>query len=138
MKIELNFSKRYEVTIPQDASFGGIYVVYAFNGLSDSPLWKLLDIGEADNIYNRYLRHERKRLWERFATDNNMKLVYYLAEINNEHNYRKIAEAAMLFRFQPMFDKSGLQGYHHGEVEIVVKGGLENAFGSFIQRDTDI
>ena len=137
-KITLNFNERYENAIPASVVHPGIYVVFAYNNDSANPNWVLLDIGEAENIYERHCHHERANLWVNYAHEHGMILVYYVAEIGNEHEHRKIAEAALLFRFQPLISSDGKQGYHHGDVELTVTGRLQTAFGAFVQRNTDV
>lgn len=137
VEIELNFDKRYEDKVGADANIPGIYVVFAFNGDANAPRWELLDIGQSDNIYQRHLSHERRQSWESFASENSMHLIIYTARITNEYSHRDIAEAALLFRFQPRYSSDGKQGFHHGDVHIIVKGRLEAAFGAFVQRNTD-
>lgn len=96
-----------------------------------------MDIGQAKNIASRHSTHERKPQWEKFAKDNNMKLIFYTAEISNEHNYRDIAEAALLYKFQPKCPTDGKDGYHHEEANIRVIGRLKNVFGEFSVPNTD-
>ena len=136
-KITLNFNARYENSIPATVTHPGIYVVFAYNNDNSNPHWALLDIGEAENIYERHRHHERSVLWQKYVYEHGMTLIYYTAEIDNEHNQRMIAEAALLFRFQPLFSSDGKKGYHHGEVELSVTGRLQAAFGTFVQRNTD-
>lgn len=137
INITLNFDHRYENEVPADGAFPGIYVVYAYNGNRESPNWALLDIGQADDIYQRHLRHERKPRWLDYIRERNMRLVIYAANMTNENQHRDIAEAALLFRFQPLISSDGRAGYHHGDVEITVTGNLQNAFGTFVLHNTD-
>lgn len=135
--ITLEFNHRYEDAVPEDAVFPGIYVVYAYNGNRASPTWVLLDIGQADDIYHRHLSHERRPRWLEYAHEHNMRLIIYAARITNENNHRSIAEAALLFRFQPLIPADGRSGYHYGDVTITVTGNLQNAFGTFVLHNTD-
>ena len=127
--IELNFDKRFASGVPDTAKYSGIYVVYAYNSQSGS--WKLLDIGQAVNMYERHLKHERKSQWEKVAKETKSDIYIYTAEISNEHSHRDVAEAALLYKFKPLCATDGKQGYHHGDVKIVVKGMLAKAFGVF-------
>ena len=136
-EITIDFDKRFEGEIPQAATYPGIYVVYAYNGDSNAPRWALLDIGQAKNIFERHLTHERRGAWELYARNNNMRLILYTAEMNNEHNYRDIAEAALIYKCQPLCATDGKSGYHHGEVRIIVVGHLKKAMGEFIIHNTD-
>lgn len=137
VEVNIDFDKRFESMVPPEATYGGIYVVFAFNGDAKKPVWSLLDVGQANNIYTRHLHHERKSQWEAFAKTNNRKLVIYTCELSNEHGYRDIAEAALLYTFQPLCPTDGKDGYHHGDVKISVDGHLKNAFGSFVLHNTD-
>lgn len=137
IEITLDFDKRFEGEIPEAATYSGIYVVYAYNGDTNAPKWSLLDIGQANNVSERHSTHERKGAWEAYAKKHKMKLIFYTAEINNEHNYRDIAEAALLYKYQPMCATDGKSGYHHGDARIMVVGCLKNAFGEFSVRNTD-
>lgn len=134
--ISLDFDKRFEQEIPPEATYGGIYVVYSYNGDEVNPEWWLLDVGQANDIYKRHQGHERKPAWQKFAMEHNSILVLYTAEITNEHNYRDIAEAALLYKFQPICVTDGKNGYHHGDVTISVTGRLEKAFGEFSLSNT--
>lgn len=137
ISITLDFDKRFEGKIPDAATYPGIYAVWAYNDNAKNPIWQLLDIGQAKNIASRHSTHERKPQWEKFAKDNNMKLIFYTAEISNEHNYRDIAEAALLYKFQPKCPTDGKDGYHHEEANIRVIGRLKNVFGEFSVPNTD-
>ena len=135
--IMLNFDKRFEEKVPEAATYPGIYVVWAYNNQKDKPEWVLLDIGQAKNVSNRFSTHERKPLWEQYVATEKMKLVIYTAEITNEHNYRDIAEAALLYKFQPICPTAGKEGYHHQDAKICVTGHLKDVFGEFSVINTD-
>ena len=136
-EITIDFDKRFEGGIPDAATYPGIYVVYAYNGNANAPRWDLLDIGQANNMFERHSTHERKESWVAYAKTHNMKLVFYTAEINNEHNYRDIIESALLYKYQPLCATDGKSGYHHEDARITVVGRLKNAFGEFVIRNTD-
>lgn len=136
MNIAVDFSLRYENCIPQTATFGGIYVVYA-HSKNDANIWTLLDIGQAKNIFERHEKHERKPLWLAYAKKYNCDLIYYLAQIDNANYHRDIAEAALLYKMQPKYATDGKDGYHHGDVTITVTGSLQKAFGTFSLKNMD-
>ena len=138
VNITLDFDKRFEDSIPTAATYSGIYVVYAYNASTKVPKWVLLDIGQAKNMYERYANHERRAKWEEYAKTKAMKLVIYTAEISNEHKYRDIAEAALLYNFKPLIPTEGKDGYHHENAYIRVDGRLKAAFGEFVVNNTDI
>ena len=121
MEIKLNFDCKYYGAIPESANFGGIYLVYA-NLLTNRDSWTLLDIGQSQNIYERHVGHERKQQWIDYAKAHNCELVYFAAKISNENMYRDIAEAALLYKWQPKCPTDGKEGYHHGNVKIVLTG----------------
>ena len=137
INIVLDFDKRFEGDVPAVATYSGIYVVYAYNGSVKDPKWVLLDIGQAKDMHERHSNHERRAKWEEYVTKNNMELVIYTAEITNEHNYRDIAEAALLYNFKPLISQDGKDGYHHEDVRIQVDGKLKAVFGEFVVYNTD-
>ncbi|MBQ7177104.1 MAG: hypothetical protein IJS08_06785 [Victivallales bacterium] len=133
----LDFDKRFEEKMPDAATYPGIYAVWAYNNQKDNPVWALLDIGQAKNMSDRFSMHERKQLWQKYVENHEMKLVIYTAEIGNEHNYRDIAEAALLYKFQPICPTNGKEGYHHEDAKICVIGHLKDVFGEFSVFNTD-
>lgn len=135
--VTVNFTERYEGTIPNTATYGGIYAVYAYNKNQHFPRWVLLDIGQAENVYLRHQSHERAREWSAFAERNGMVLIYYVARLSNEDKQRDMAEAALIFRFQPQCESQCKNGYHHEDVVVQVEGRLQNAMGRFVQLRTD-
>ena len=137
VNIVLDFDKRFEGEVPAAATYSGIYVVYAYNGSAQDPKWVLLDVGQAKDMYERHSSHERRAKWEEYAAKHSMKIVIYTAEITNEHNYRDIAEAALLYNFKPLISTDGRNGYHHEDACIRVDGRLKAAFGEFVVLNTD-
>ena len=87
INITLDFDKRFEGKIPDAATYPGIYAVWAYKDEGGDSKWVLLDVGQAKNMADRHATHERKPQWLKYAKDNAMKLIYYTAEINNDHNY---------------------------------------------------
>ena len=137
ISMTIDFDKRFEEKMPDVATYPGIYAVWAYNGDTKNPQWVLLDIGQAKNMANRHSTHERKQQWQEFAEQHKMGLVFYTTEMTNDHNYRDIAEAALLYKFQPLCPTDGKDGYHHEDVKISVIGHLKNVFGEFIVLNTD-
>lgn len=135
--ITLNFDSYYADEVPESATYSGVYVVYAHKKVSGKDVWTLLDVGQGVNIYNRHSRHERKTKWAKYAKDNGMKLYIYCAKQTNEHKHLDIAEAAILYKFQPLIPTDGKEGYHHGDAKIDVHGLLGKAFGTFTVKNTD-
>ena len=121
-EITLNFDKSYQGEIPSSEMRGGIYLVYAKGGSAEKPTWTFLDVGQGANIYNRHLNHERKSEWISYAKKHNESLAFFTAEVTNEHGYRDIAEAALLYKWQPKIPVDGKSDFHHDDAKIVLKG----------------
>lgn len=139
--IELNFNGyRRESKKARMEQQGGIYCVYAgtYDAKNDTVnVQKLLYIGKADCIDDRIGNdsHEHLEDWKK-EVKFGQELIYSRAILNNADD-RTIAEAAMIYKFQPPVNIAGKDGFHHQTTMIKTSGKNALLDKEFTVHNTD-
>ena len=129
MYCPLEFRGYWPVPSAGVAPFSGIYCVYAFTWPNR---FRLLYIGEANDVETRVARHERQRNWGLEARGK--PLYFSAAPVAPPH--RKQAEAAMIRRHQPPCNTQYRNDFPFSATHIVTFGQNVGLFPSFeVQTD---
>ena len=115
--IQVDFNNKYINNVTTEASYSGIYVVYDYKRINGKDTWYLLDIGQADNIYQRHLTHERKSLWEIFAKIHECTLNIYTAKIREKYvNKNLLSRRNEVYNYSGGFSFSYRNGKKFGNL----------------------
>lgn len=119
---------------------GGVYCVYAgtYNAEEDNVnVQKLLYIGKADCIVDRIGNdsHEHLEDWKK-ELESEQELLYSRALLDDADD-RTIAEAAMIYWFQPPVNKDCKDGFHHQTTKIMTSGRNTLLGEEFVVYNTD-
>lgn len=103
-------------------SVSGIYLVYDATRYKETEtvaLHELIYIGEADNVDERIRTHEKRPAWLR-AIEVGTHLYFAVAEADPE--WRKRAEAALIFKHQPQVNTSCKDSFNYDTTTIISDG----------------
>jgi hypothetical protein len=135
--IKLDFDGYYdEDELPPLAhDCAGVYVVYKGLAISEKQckLHKLLYIGRSGDLTGRPSpSHHKYSSWRRRLKDGEV-LFFSFANTDDE----KRAEAALIYRIQPICNDTGKDGFHHPETTIETSGANDRMESSFTVQKTD-
>jgi hypothetical protein len=135
--IKLDFDGYYEEEElpPLKHDCAGVYVVYVgYPVLKEQcKLRKLLYIGRSGDLTERPSpSHHKYDSWRRRLKDGEILLFSY-ADTEDE----KRAEAALIYRFQPVCNNTGKDGLHYPETIIETSGANDDLEGFFTVQRTD-
>ena len=102
-------------------SYAGIYLVYRCLYSVETNSVSLIDIiyiGQADNIHDRHLNHEK---YEEFKAqlDKGEELCFSCASVNSDLD---LVENALIFSQKPLLNDQGKFNYNYTEAHIEAKG----------------
>jgi hypothetical protein len=129
IKLEFDGYYREEGLPPPDHDCAGIYVVYAGRHTSEGrcELRKVLYIGRSSDVAERPSpSHHKYKDWYKQLEKGEL-LYFSFADEDDE----KRAESALIYKFKPVCNDTGKDGFHHPETIIKTSGkniGLEKPF----------
>ena len=103
----------------------GVYFVYetTYNRDNDALLFKrLLYIGEAEDVNDRILKHEKYSDWLKYIRYGN-ELCYAMVQIEND--YRERIEAAYIYEHKPTANKEYTDKFPFNKIRIKSTGDTE-------------
>ncbi len=121
--ITLEFNGYYrEKNKDSIAAVSGVYCVYSciYNRKTEKWSFKnLLYIGESDNVHDRIANHDKLDDWlDSLGTDET--LFYSYANVSKD--YRERAEAALIFKVQPLFNTEHTTEFIYEDTKIITSG----------------
>lgn len=103
-------------------SHSGVYFVYEAQYVESNDtvsLLKLIYIGEAGNVNERILVHEKYALWQRYVNPGN-ELCFSTGYIESSNRCR--VEAAYIFRHKPPANSSCKEAFSYDTTTVVSSG----------------
>lgn len=133
-QIQLDFHGYYKYSnlLSDKQNKSGIYCVYAGTDYPEAEkctLRQLLYIGEAGDVYDRLINHEKLNEWKCFL-EYGETLFISIAFIGKSD--RKIAEAACIFKHKPPLNVEYVKNYPYEDVEIHISGEHSKLYSEFV------
>jgi hypothetical protein len=135
LKLEFDGYYREEGLPPLDHDCAGVYVVYAGKRTSKGhcELRNILYIGRSGDVDERpSSKHHKYRSWHGQLEENEI-LYFSFANTDDE----KRAEAALIYKIQPVCNDSGKKGFHYSATTITTSGKNTDLEKPFTVRSTD-
>jgi len=114
----------------------GIYCVYecTYNSKEETiSVYRLIYIGEANNIRDRIKNHDKRDRWEKYVRDGN-ELCFSFGEMKAEHRNR--VEAAFIFKHKPPANEEYKEAFPFDTTTINVTGKSTGLYSIFSVRTT--